>query len=245
MTNQVEYIVLPDLSAIHHAAAGRLLALANERVAATGRFVLVLSGGSTPEGLYKRLAQQPLASQMPWEHVHVLWGDERYVPHDDPESAYRMVQAALLEHVPLVPEHIYPVPTTYADPYEAARVYEAQIQTVLEANQGQFDLVLLGMGSDGHIASLFPNHPALNELETLTTVVENAPKPPDTRISMTASALNRASMVLFLVTGAGKAAMLQTALYGTYEPELVPAQLVRPLNGKVVWMVDDAAAGKA
>ncbi len=244
MANQLELIVLPEPSDVQQAAAERIVSIAQDRVAMKHTFSIALSGGTMVHGLYRYLAAEPLRSQMPWQHVYVLWGDERYVPLDDPDSNYRLAWETLLEHVPIPPEQIYPVPTFYADPYEAAAVYDRQVQQVLASGQGQIDVMVMGMGADGHTASLFPYHPALNlPQDILVTAVEHAPKPPRLRISLTPTALNCAAHALFLVTGNEKAEMLREVLRGPHDPQRLPAQLVRPIHGTLTWFVDTAAGG--
>lgn len=241
--HQPEIVRLPDVAAVQRAAAERVVALANAQVAATGRFLIALSGGNTPRGLHTLLAQEPLRSQIPWGQVWVVWGDERYVPADHPDSSYLMARETLLEHVPIPSEQIYPVPTYYADPVESAAIYEQQIQALLAANGNQIDLVLLGMGPDGHTASLFPHHPALAApAERLVVAIDNSPKPPPRRITLTVAALNRAAHTLVLVTGADKAETLREVLEGPADPQRLPIQLIQPPHGSVTWLVDAAAA---
>lgn len=237
-----EILVLPDVAAVQQAAAERVLDAATARVAAAGRFSLALSGGNTPRGLYQILAQEPLRSKIPWSQIHVLWGDERYVPYDDPDSTYLMSRTALLDHVPIPADQIYPMPTSYADPQEAAQVYSGHVQALLDAGHGQIDLVLLGIGPDGHTASLFPHHPALDVADdALVVAVDGSPKPPPRRLTLTASALNRAALVMFLVAGADKAETVQRILRGPVQPRDLPAQLIHPPRGRVVWLLDEAA----
>ncbi len=240
--NQVPDIrICPDAASVQQMAAEWIVALARERIAATNHFGMVLAGGSTPQGLYRRLAAAPFVDQIAWEQVHILWGDERYVSADDPQSNYRMACDTLLTHVSIPSEQIYPVPTSFADPVRAASVYEVQVQSLLEQGRGQLDLVLLGMGPDGHTASLFPHHPALNSPENrLVVAIDQAPKPPPRRISLTFAAINQAAHVLFLVTGADKREALRAVLSGAADPQQWPAQTVRPHNGSVTWMVDSA-----
>lgn len=244
MSHQPELIILPEPSDVQQAAAQRIGRIAQTRVAMNHIFSIALSGGTVVRGLYHCLAAEPLRSQMPWQQTYVLWGDERYVPVDDPASNYRLAWETLLQHVPIPPEQIYPVPTVSADPHEAAAVYARQVRQVLAMGQGQLDVVVMGMGADGHTASLFPYHPALDlPQDMLVTVVEHAPKPPPLRISLTPAALNRATYALFLVTGAEKAAMLRAVLRGPYDPQRLPAQLVQPIRGSLTWFVDTAAGG--
>ncbi len=242
MSGPGQIILLPDAEAIYEAAAARVLLLATERVAATGRFLLALAGGRTPGGLYQRLAEPPFLEQMPWQQLRVIWGDERYVPPDDPQSNYRLSREALLAQVPIPTAHIYPIPTDAVDPHQAAAAYDQRLQSLLAEHQGQIDLLLLGMGTDGHTASLFPAHPALDApAAQLVAAVDAAPKPPAWRISLTIAALNRAAHVLLLVSGADKAATLQAVLHGPYQPRRLPVQAVRPPQGSITWLVDQAA----
>lgn len=238
-------VTVPDAESVFQAAAERIVSLITERVAASGVCTMALAGGSTPKGLYERLAQEPFRQQIPWEHVTVVWGDERYVPYDDPESSYRMAQEALLEHVPIPKDNIIPVPTHFPTPDRAARTYHVMIEHVFEI--GGLDIVLLGMGDDGHTASLFPNHPALDAAaDQFVVAVEDAPKPPPQRVSLTLSTINRAAHVIFLVTGEGKAAAVKTVLSPSQNPDqtaTLPAQRVQPTNGQVWWFVD-AKAGE-
>jgi 6-phosphogluconolactonase len=238
-------VTLPDADSVSQAAAERIVSLITERVAASGVCTIALAGGSTPKDLYERLAQEPFRQQIPWEHVTVVWGDERYVPYDDPESSYRMAQEALLEHVPIPKDNIIPVPTHFPTPDRAARTYHVMIEHVFEI--GGLDIVLLGMGDDGHTASLFPGHPALDAAaDQFVVAVEDAPKPPPQRVSLTLSAINRAAHVIFLVTGEGKAAAVKTVLSPSQTPDqtaTLPAQRVQPTNGQVWWFVD-AKAGE-
>lgn len=245
MSAQAEVIVVPDAVALQEAAAERVLRLAQQSVAAHGIFTLGLAGGNTPLGLYRRLTQAPYSAALPWAATHIFWGDERYVPPADPDSLQGAARAALLDHVPIPPEQIYPVPTYYEDPAEAAVQYERQLQMLLEHGNGVFDLLLLGMGPDGHTASLFPHHPALRATtDRLAVAVAAAPKPPPLRISLTVTALNHAAQVLFLVTGADKSATLRAVLQGPEQPATLPVQLVRPPHGRVTWLVDEAAAAE-
>lgn len=245
MPSEPEIIILPDTQAVQRAAAERILELARARVAAATTFSLALSGGSTPRGLYQLLAQEPFRSQMPWSHTYVLWVDERYVPPDDPDSNYRLARETLLDHVPVPPAQIFPMPTSYADPAAAAAEYARQVQTILERGQGQIDLMLMGMGPDGHTASLFPQHPGLaSPADALVIAVDDSPKPPPRRLSLTAKTINGARHVLFLVTGADKAETVRAVLQGPVEPQRLPAQLIRPQNGTLTWLLDAPAGSR-
>ncbi len=238
-----EIVIAPDAIAVQMIAAEHILTLAQACVAATGRFVVALAGGSTPQGLYRRLAQAPFLSQMPWERTWAVWGDERYVPHTDPASNYRMAREALLDYVPIPEQQVAPISVSAGDLAVDAAHYARQVETLLAAGSGRFDLVLLGIGSDGHTASLFPDNPALDAPEDILAIaVEAAPKPPPQRISLTAAALNRSNQAMFLATGSDKAAAVQAILRGPFDPCQFPAQLIQPSNGALTWVLDAAAA---
>lgn len=235
--------VYPTPAELADAAAQLVARLAQRAVAAQGRFSVALSGGSTPRALYARLASPPLRDALDWSRTHVFWSDERHVPLDDPESCYRMAREALLEQVPIPAANIYPAPTEGRTPEQAAQTYAQTIQRFFGAGLPRFDLVLLGMGPDGHTASLFPAAPAVTSpSEALVVPVFGAPKPPPTRLSFSYHLINTAAHVLFLVAGADKAHTLHQVLLGTYEPERLPAQGVHPADGTLTWLVDQAAA---
>lgn len=238
-----EILVYPTLEELQAAAAERFAAAAERAVAERKGFLAALSGGSAPPGVFARLCAEPLRGRVPWASVSLVWADERYVPFSDPDSNYAQARSTLLDHVPIPSDQIYPVATYYPSPAEAAAVYDRQVRALLASHGGQIDLALLGMGPDGHTASLFPGHPALDTpAETLAVVVDDSPKPPPLRVSLTTAALNTAREALFLVAGADKAANVRAALRGPHDPKRIPAQLVRPSAGQVVWMLDGAAA---
>lgn len=203
------------------------------------RFSVALSGGSTPERLYALLAVPEFASQIVWSRVHIFWGDERCVPPDHPDSNYRMARETLLGRVPIPPENVHRI-VGELDPPQAAALYEQHLQTFL-GDKPRFDLILLGMGNDGHTASLFPHTPALHE-QTRWVVANHAPAQPSWRVTLTPLAINAAAQVVFLVAGSEKAETLRRVLNGPYIPDELPAQLVQPSNGELTWMVDRAAA---
>ncbi len=171
---------------------------------------LVLSGGRTPEPLYLLLATRRYRNALDWSRVHLFWGDERYVPHDDPQSNYYLAYETWLRRVNLPEENIHPMPTHYADPDEAARAYERELRRYFgaEASHPMFDLVLLGVGDDGHIASLFPQSPTLDETERWV-VPSLAPTEPRQRLTLTLPALNAARSIWFLVSGERKRAAIE------------------------------------
>lgn len=230
-----------DRAALAHNAAQRFVAAAREAIAARGRFSAVLSGGSTPRDLYALLAQPEFARQVDWERVHLFWGDERAVPPDHPDSNYRMAREQLGEP-PIPANQVHRMPAEQA-PEQAAFAYE---QTLREFRiEGEalsvFDLVLLGLGEDGHTASLFPHSPALAET-TRWVVAHYVEKLGAVRITLTAPVLNAAKHILFLVAGAEKAQTVRAVLRGQHRPDDLPAQMIQPAVGRVVWLLDRAAA---
>lgn len=241
--SDAEVQILPTLAEAQAAVAERIARRAALAVAERGRCLIAISGGSAPPGVFRLLCAEPLASRVPWEALSVVWADERYVPFADPESNYLQARQTLLNHVPIPPEQVYPVATYYDDPRQAAAIYEHLLRALLAQHGGQIDLALLGMGPDGHTASLFPGHPALAApADQLVLVVEGSPKPPPRRISLSATALNLAREAIFLVAGADKAPMVAAALRGPHNPQHIPAQLIRPADGELRWVLDAAAA---
>jgi len=235
-----------DAGSLSEAAGHEFVRCAREAVAARGRFAVALSGGSTPQRLYQLLAAEPLRDRVDWGRVEIFWGDERCVPPDHPESNYRMAREAMLAQLPIPDEHIHRLEAERADHNGAARDYEATIGRVFGVSAGSeppaFDVILLGMGPDGHTASLFPHTKALEE--TTRWVVANfVPKLDTERLTLTRPILNRAREVLFLVAGADKAEPLAEVLTGPSDPVRLPSQSIQPA-GRLVWYVDRAAAGR-
>lgn len=239
---RTERVVLADAAAVADEARVRLLAAADEALARRGRFDLALSGGSTPLRLYAALAELEPATFAGW---HLWWGDERCVPHEHADSNFGAFANAFLERVPLDPRQVHPVPTEAVTPREAARLYEHELEHELAGDD--LDLVLLGIGADGHTASLFPEAPALDVRDRLVVEAE-APAPPAvprTRVTLTLPALEHARSLLFLVCGADKRAALQR-LDALPEPSpALPASLARSERGTTVWLCDRAAAPAA
>ncbi len=200
-------------------------------------FSLVLAGGNTPRALYRLLAKE-YRQQIDWGRVHLFWGDERYVPHDHPASNFRMTYETLIAPLNIPPEKIHPMPTDVTNPYDAACLYEQELRTFF-GGIPRFDLVLLGMGADGHTASLFPGAATLKERERWVAVGE-APVEPRVRLTLTLPVLNAAQAVYFLVTGADKAETVRRVLM---EDTPLPAALVLPEQGELVWWLDKEAAG--
>lgn len=240
-------VVTHDLNDLSTQAAELFVTLAQRAAQEEGnRFSVALSGGETPRSLYTLLATPQYASQIPWARVHVFWGDERHVPPDDDESDYRMAYEALLCKVPIPPRNVHRVRAEAPDAGEAAREYADDLRGFFNLQPDEwprFDLALLGMGPDAHTASLFPGTDALRETERLVA----APwvdKFNTYRITLTPPVLNNAAVIVFLVSGAGKAATLRDVLDGERQPDLLPAQLIAPADGTLLWLVDEAAAAQ-
>lgn len=218
-------------------AAQRVVQAADDAVVATGRFVVSFSGGHTPEPLFKLLAGE-FSEKVPWDKVHVLFTDERCVPADHPDSNFGMACRALLDHVPLPYANIHRM-AGEQDPQAAADEYDQLLQQQFARGP---DLVILGIGEEGHTASLFPNTTALTE-KTRACVANHVPKLNAWRLTMTASYINRAFEVLVLANGKGKAPAVQTALEGLASPTDCPIRLIEPAGGRMVWLLDAEAAG--
>ncbi|PDW02394.1 6-phosphogluconolactonase [Candidatus Viridilinea mediisalina] len=235
-------LITPDSATLQTLAAEHVARSLADAVALRGRALVALSGGSLPPGVFRWLCSEPLRSQVPWHGLSIVWADERLVPFDAPESNYYLTRQTLLDHVPIPADQVFPVATYYPGP-QAAMLYQRQLEALLSIHGGQLDLVLLGMGPDGHTASLFPGFAQLDAPPTqLVAAVEHAPKPPPERVTLTAHALNLAREVLWLVAGSDKAPKVYAALHGPHDPHNTPAQLVAPRAGQVTWMLDAAAA---
>lgn len=237
--------IYPDLESLSEQTAVRLLELAQWAVARRGQFTIVLSGGSTPLPLYRRLAQAPYLEQFPWANTHFFWGDERCVPPDSAESNYGQAHQALLQHVPVPPSRVHRVRGEWP-PERAAADYAAQLQELAPPNWAwawpRFDVVLLGLGSDGHIASLFPHAPLPPPGTAAWPVAANYGGRPAERITLTPAVFNNAREIWVLVVGAKKAAAVAAVWHGDYDPYQWPAQRLQPKAGQVVWLLDEAAA---
>ena len=236
--------VYPDTDILSCEAAQYIIRIAQESISTHGNFMIALSGGSTPKKLYSLLGDEPYRSQMNWSLVDIFWSDERSVPADNEESNYHMAQQVLLSKIPVTAEQIHRMPADQADGDAASLVYTLDMQRAF-ATDGipNFDLIQLGMGPEGHTASLFPHQSALHEQQRLVMPV-TVPKPPPARLTFTPRILNAARHVLFLVTGTEKAEALQAVLEGSYQPDEYPAQLLQSARGEVTWMLDEAAASK-
>jgi 6-phosphogluconolactonase len=251
----IQVFSTPELLA--DAVARHVAECAEEAISKTGRFTVALSGGSTPKAAYSRLANwesrvtshESRVASDEWRRFHVLWGDERSVPPDDPRSNYRMAKEALLRRVPIPAENVHRI-RGEDQPEKAAADYERELRALWVTNS--LDLVLLGLGEDGHTASLFPGQPAVHETNRWVLAVPGPPRSPLTahrspdiwRVTLTPPIINAARNVAFVVSGASKAAPLRQVLEGPFTPDLLPAQAIRPVHGRLTWMTDEAAAGE-
>lgn len=237
--------LFPDLDALSDAAVERIAEIAAKSVAQRGAFHIALSGGATPRHLYERLARAPYVSTIDWSRVHIHFGDERCVPPDHPDSNFRMANAALLTHVPIPPEQIHRINADLAYVRQCAAAYAAVLMSSLPVsnNVPQFDLVLLGIGPDGHIASLFPaTGSALSERRPVTAVYADSMRA--WRISITLPVINQARHILLLAAGANKAEILQRVLRDDTSATVpLPVQRIQP-QGTLEWYLDHAAAAR-
>jgi 6-phosphogluconolactonase len=245
MPSKPEIRVQPDPEALFKTAAAEYVRLAKAAVKGSGRFTVALAGGSTPKSLYSLLASGTVPG-VPWDKTYFFFADERHVLPDHPDSNFRMASEAMLSKAPVPADHVFRVPAEIPDPDTAALSYEQTLRQFFELQEDalpRFDLILLGMGPDGHTASLFPGTGALRDDENLVAAnwVE---KLKSWRITFTYPVLNHAANVIFMVTGAEKADALHEVLRGERDPETYPSQRVRPIKGHVLWLVDQAAAAK-
>jgi 6-phosphogluconolactonase len=245
-TTNREIRILADADGIAQTAAAEFLEAAQQAVREKDSFCVALSGGSTPKALYGLLINNPvLQAMVPWGKIQFFFGDERHVPPDDAESNFRMATEAMFAKAPIDPKQVHRIKGEKRNAAHSAEEYEEDLQASFRLAEGQlprFDLVLLGMGPEGHTASLFPGTKALKEERRL--VVSNwVGKLYTDRITLSPPVLNNAARVIFMVHGAEKAPALKAVLEGPYEPDQLPAQIIKPKEGKVLWFVDPSAAG--
>ena len=239
--NQINNVrVFQDEAELAEATAKYIIELANHTVDGSGRFVISLSGGHTPEQLFTLMSKTPFRDQMPWHKTFVFWGDERCVPATDKQNNGHMAKSLLLDHVGLPAENIYAIPVELS-PEETAKKYEQTIKNFFGDDPTRFDLILLGLGENGHTASLFPDTDVLTDHTDLVKEVFVAEQKMF-RITMTAKLINKARNIVFLVAGDGKAEILRTVLKAPYQPDKYPAQLIKPVEGNLYWYVDNKAA---
>jgi 6-phosphogluconolactonase len=231
--------VVPDVKALAVAAAERIITLSDDAKSRRETFSIALSGGNTPKTLFELLATDAYSQRINWDHWEIYWGDERCVPPTDSESNFRMAAQAMLDHVPIPPENIHRMKGEL-DPQQAAIEYGQLLKQ--KFGDGGMNLILLGMGDDGHTASLFPHTEALKETKH-RCVANFVAKMNVWRITMSAPFINRAHTIIEMVAGASKASRLEEVLQGPPRPEDYPVQMIDPIEGEMIWLLDAAAAG--
>jgi 6-phosphogluconolactonase len=240
-----EVIICRDVDELNRKAAEQFIGLANKAIQQSGRFTVALSGGSTPKALYSLLASPDYRERVDWRRVHLFWGDERCVPPDHPESNFRMVQESLLSKIHIPSENVHRM-IGEKEPEQAAAEYEEHLQQFFHLSRGavpRFDLIFLGLGEDGHTASLFPGSSALNDTEHLVATVY-VEKLKAHRLTVTLPVINAAAQIIFLVTGKSKSTVTKELLSAGSQKLNYPAGKVNPVNGHVTWLVtQDAGEG--
>lgn len=231
--------VAPDVAALARMTANTIEDLARTAISQTGRFTIALSGGSTPKALFQLLASD-YQDKIDWKNTYIFWGDERCVQPNDPDSNYKMASETLLDHIPLPASNIYRIKGELP-PRDGAAQYEQTLRTYFHDELPRFDLILLGMGDDGHTASLFPQTEVLAEQKRWVAPNHVLTAKQTWRITFTVPVINNAANVMFLVAGTGKAETLKRVLQGDYKPSELPSQLIKPTNGNLIWAVDHAA----
>jgi 6-phosphogluconolactonase len=234
--------IVPTKDELIQQAVEIFIRAANEAIKERGVFSVALSGGGTPRPVYEALGGPDHRGRVDWEKVHLFWGDERHVPPTDAQSNYRMVKEALLDQIEIPAANVHRVPTE-TEVRMAAFQYEEGLRQFFSGEWPRFDFVFLGMGGDGHTASLFPGSAALNE-DYRWFVANYAESMATWRLTLSAPAINAAHMILVMVAGGGKAARLKAVLDGPREPYEMPIQMIAPTDGEMVWLVDEAAAGE-
>lgn len=250
---QAHFSITKTIDELVRTAATDIVNAARAAVAARGVFSIALSGGATPRLLYEALASPAIAAEAPWEDMRFFWGDERHVPPDHPDSNFRMAREALLDHVPVPPQNMHRIIAELPNADTVAVAYADDIRQSFELDESlglngqvalpRFDLILLGLGEDGHTASLFPHSPALAERKRLV-VANPVPKLGTTRITITLPVINNAARVWFMITGGSKARVLRDVIEGPYDPERLPSQYVNPTDGELVLLLDATAAAE-
>jgi len=241
---QPNIVICSDREALNRKTAQLLVQLTGQAIVTNRRATLALSGGSTPKSLYELLATAEWRERIEWANLHLFLGDERYVPPDHPDSNFGMASKAMISKVPIPPQNVHRVLTELPSPEEAATNYERVLREAFATNKTpQFDFILLGLGENGHTASLFPHTTVLKDNAHIfaSVWVEEVKA---YRLTLTAQVINFAKNIVFMISGASKAGVLKAILHGPYEPERLPAQLIKPVSGSLLWIVDQAAAAE-
>lgn len=245
LSPDVSVVVARDTENAYTLSAQTIVDLAHQAVNARGKFTIALSGGSTPRKLYELLASPAWQPKMPWAQTEFFWGDERYVASTDSSSNFHMTQQAMLSKVGVAPERVHRV-LTETEAQDTAALYDQEIRRVVPPGADgipEFDLVLLGLGTNGHTASLFPYQPALHEKKKLV-ISEYIDEVKMTRVTFSAPLINAARQIVFLSLGEDKASVVRDVVTGVFDPERLPAQLIRPAHGRLTWILDAGSAAK-
>jgi 6-phosphogluconolactonase len=235
-----EFKRFPDEEYLIQEAVALFIEIAQESIEKRGVFSAALSGGSTPEPLYLALGKPQYSEQLEWDHIHLFFGDERPVPPGHPDSNFRMVKESLLDQIKIPDSNVHRVPAE-TDVRVAAFAYEENLRSFFKGEWPRFDLVLLGMGTDGHTASLFPHTAGLNEAHRWF-IANHVPEKETWRLTLTKTAINNACNIIVLVSGEDKARMLAHVIEGPRRPAEMPIQLIEPVQGDLIWLVDQDAA---
>lgn len=233
-----ELQVYPDLTALARAAATYFVDAAQSAINLNRRFSVALSGGETPRPMYRLLTTPEFAGRIDWKHIHLFWSDERCVPPNHPDSNYRVAWETFIDHVPISMDNIHRVLGEH-DPIIAAETYEQELKDHFKSALPRFDLILLGLGEEGHTASIFPGSTAATESTRLVVAAQH-PRTNDWRVTLTLPTINAAANVVFLVTGPAKANALRIARSGLSAPAEFPASAVDPTDGRLVWLTDNS-----
>ena len=242
-----QFHISEDAAAFSKTVADWMVAYISKRLETQDRFTLVLSGGSTPKKLHELLAGEPYKSKIDWSRIHFFWGDDRFVPFNDDRNNAKMAFETLLDHVPVVKDQIHVMQTENITAPDSAKAYEAVLKAYFPSfdksgSATTFDLVLLGMGDDGHTLSLFPGQTSvIHETEVLCTSLWLEQQDMH-RVTLTHPIVNHSAAVAFLVTGANKVQALHEVLEGNYNPDKYPSQIIKPVQGELHWFLDEAAA---
>ncbi len=241
MPGKIKIIITSDASQLAAKGAQIFCKTAKETVALQGRFAVAVSGGSTPRAMHRLMSQKPYLSDIPWQKTHIFWVDERMVAFDHPDSNFGTAKKDFLNIIPIPSDQVYPIPVM-TRPEEGTALYQAKLKTFfhdMSSDNPVFDLILLGIGKDGHVASLFPGRPQIKEANRWVLNVKGG-QPNVFRLTLNYTVLNNARQILFLVSGSGKAAIVKTLLENSQAQ--LPAVKIRPPNGRVIWLLDQAAA---
>jgi 6-phosphogluconolactonase len=244
-TRPGKILIFKDPLALAENGAKRFVKLARSSIADRKRFSVCLSGGRTPRAMYQLLTEPRFRNRVDWNHVHVFWGDERFVAPDDPRNSFHMARETLLDHVPIPAENIYPITTACVTPEQAAQRYAETLTAFSEGATPRFDLIFLGLGADGHTASLFAGQAEkVSAVDNLVAVVRDSPKPPPIRLTLTYKVINNSANIVFLVTGGDKAAAVGAVLGEKTDEPGTPARLISPREGNLLWLLDVSAAAE-